>query len=269
MCWYQIGMSDIASTLSAEEIAELSALADGTLPAERRPAVEARVAASPELRALVERQRRAVAATSAAASEPVPTSLQAAVEERVRGARGRRGRAGRLVPRLAFGGAAAAVATVVLVLLLVGGSSGPTVADAARIALRPSTEPAPPPLDHSRAKLSERVDGVVFPDLGQSWGWRAVGLRHDSLDGRNTAIVTYASHGRRIWYGVVAGSALPRPSEAQTTVRRGVSYETLRVDGQATVTWQRLGHTCVLIGAASPRKLLTLASWRGRGTLRY
>jgi hypothetical protein len=143
------------------------------------------------------------------------------------------------------------------------------VADAARVALRPSTEPAPPRLDHSQAKLAAQIDGVVFPDLGRSWGWRAVGLRHDALDGRNTTIVTYASHGRRIWYAVVAGSALPRPSGAPTTVRRRVGYQTLRVDGQATVTWRRLGHTCVLIGAASPRKLLTLASWRAGGTLRY
>jgi anti-sigma factor RsiW len=269
MCWYPNGMSDIASKLSAEEMAELSALADGTLPAERRAAVEARVAASPELRELVNRQRRAVAATSAAASEPVPASLKTAVEERVRGARERGGRAGRLVPRLAFGGAAAAVAAVVLVLLLVGGSSGPTVADAARIALRPSTEPAPARLDDRGAKLAARVDGVVFPDLRHSWGWRAVGLRHDSLNGRNTKVVTYASRGQQIWYAVVGGSALPKPSGARTTVRRGVTYQTLRVDGRPAVTWRRLGHTCVLIGTASPRKLVTLASWRGGGTLRY
>jgi anti-sigma factor RsiW len=38
-------------------MAELSALADGTLPADRRAEVEARVAASPELQELVERQR--------------------------------------------------------------------------------------------------------------------------------------------------------------------------------------------------------------------
>jgi anti-sigma factor RsiW len=37
----------VASELSEQELAELCALADGTLPAERRAAVEARVAASP------------------------------------------------------------------------------------------------------------------------------------------------------------------------------------------------------------------------------
>jgi anti-sigma factor RsiW len=262
-------MGDIASTLSTEEMAELAALADGTLPAERRAAVEARVAASPELRALVERQRRAVVATGAAASEPVPPSLQTSVEERVRGAGKRRRRPVRLVPRLAFGGAAAAVAAVVLVVLLVSGSSGPTVADAARVALRPSTQPAPPRLDHSRSKLAAQVDGVVFPNLRPSWGWRAVGLRNDRLDGRKATVVAYGSGKRRVRYAVVSGSALPKPSGGQTTVRGGVGYQTLRLNGRPAVTWTRLGHTCVLIGGASRKELLNLASWRGGGSLRY
>jgi anti-sigma factor RsiW len=50
-------------------MAELSALADGTLPADRRAEVEARVAASPELQELVERQRQAVLAAQRLTSE--------------------------------------------------------------------------------------------------------------------------------------------------------------------------------------------------------
>jgi anti-sigma factor RsiW len=262
-------MSDITSRLSAEEMAELSALADGTLPAERRAVVEARVARSPELLEVVDRQRRAVAATALTRTEEVPASLAAGVEERVR-ARGRRRERPRwLRPRLAFAGAATAVAAVALTLLLVGGSSGPTVADAARVALRPATAPAPARLGRSHAELAARVDGVVFPDLARSWGWRAVGLRHDKVGGRDVTIVTYEKNGRRIWYAIVAGSALPRPSAARTTVHRGVGYRTLTVDGHPTVTWERLGHTCVLIGTASSDHLLNLAGWRGGGTLRY
>src|SRR5437870_2496574 len=130
-------MGDMASKLSAQEMAELSALADGTLPAERRAAVEARVAASPELREVVDRQRRAVAATRAVASEPAPASLRAAVEAQVREVDARRGRARRLVPRLALAGSVAAAAAVVLALVLSGSPAGPTVADAARLATRP------------------------------------------------------------------------------------------------------------------------------------
>jgi hypothetical protein len=47
-------MSDTVSQLSERELAEFAALADGTLPAERRAEVEARVAASPELQELLE-----------------------------------------------------------------------------------------------------------------------------------------------------------------------------------------------------------------------
>jgi hypothetical protein len=48
-----------------------------------------------------------------------------------------------------------------------------------------------------------------------------------------------------------------------------VLFQTLRVDGRLAVTWRRSGRTCVLIGAATRAELLTLANWRGEGTLRY
>jgi anti-sigma factor RsiW len=262
-------MGDLASKLSAEEMADLSALADGTLPAERRAAIEARVAGSPELRELVDRQRRAVAATRAMASEPAPASLRTAVEGRAQGPDTGRARAQRLVPGLALGGVAAAVAAIVLVLVLSGGPSGSTVADAARLAARPPTGPAPSRLDDSRAKLAARVDGVVFPDLARSYGWRPVGVRHDQVDGRDATIVYYGKGDRRIGYVIVAGSGLAPPSDAPATASRGVYYRTFDADGQAAVTWERLGHTCVLTGATSRSELLKLASWRGGGTLRY
>ena len=41
-------MTDPTATVGERELADLAALADGTLPAGRRAAVEARVAASPE-----------------------------------------------------------------------------------------------------------------------------------------------------------------------------------------------------------------------------
>jgi anti-sigma factor RsiW len=77
-------MDDVVTRLSEREMAELCALADGTLPAERRGEVEARVATSPELRELVERQRRAVVATQALAGESVSATLRETVESRRR-----------------------------------------------------------------------------------------------------------------------------------------------------------------------------------------
>jgi hypothetical protein len=262
-------MSNGAWKLSEREMAELCALADGTLPAGRRSAVEARVAASPELQELLERQRRAVTATRALASEPAPASLREAVEARRRARERRRIAAPRLVPRLLVAGAFVVVLVALLTVVLSGGPGGPTVAEAARLAERPPTGPAPPPSGANATKLALDVEGVVFPNLAPPFGWQAVGVRRDTLDGRNATVVFYSKGRRRIAYAIVAGSGLPRPSEAQGTTRGGVLFQTLQVDDGLVVTWRRAGHTCVLIGAASRAELLALANWRGDGTLSY
>jgi len=95
---------------SDAEIADLAALADGSLPPERRAALQARVDASPELAERLREQRRAVAlARSATRGIEAPAALRARVEAR------RRVRAVRISSRLALiGAAAAAVAVIVL-----------------------------------------------------------------------------------------------------------------------------------------------------------
>jgi hypothetical protein len=65
------------------EVSELAALADGTLDREHRAALEARVAASPELAERLAEQERAVAfARSAAAEVEAPPALRARIEAR-------------------------------------------------------------------------------------------------------------------------------------------------------------------------------------------
>ena len=98
-------------------MADVCALADGTLPADRRAEVEARVARSPELQELLERQRRAVLATQTLTKEEVPQSLRATVEARRRALGSRPARSRRLVPRFVLAGAAAAAAVVAAVVL--------------------------------------------------------------------------------------------------------------------------------------------------------
>lgn len=259
-------MGDLASRLTDEQMAELCALADGTLPADRRPVVEAWVATSPELQQLLDRQRRSLAATRVAASEPMPASLGATVQPKP--AERGRSRVRQLAPRLAFGGAAVAVVAVSLVIALGGGTAEPTVADAAGLAVRPPTGPAPARQVGSRTQLAADVEGVQFPDF-RRYGWRADGVRRDTIDGRDATVVYYRKDGRRIAYVIVSGSGLPPPSGAGGMVRRGVEYQSLRADGQPAVTWRRVGHTCVLTGSASPAELLTLASWQGGGGLAY
>jgi Anti-sigma-K factor rskA len=91
------------------EVAELAALADGSLEPERRAALEARVAASTELADRLAEQQRAVALTQSAAAEvDAPAGLRRRVEaQRVR----RTWTPARLVPVAA---AAAAVLAVVI-----------------------------------------------------------------------------------------------------------------------------------------------------------
>lgn len=254
-------MSDVAGRLSSDEIAELCALADGTLPAERRGEVEARVAASPELQAALERQRRAVRAAQALAEEEVPRSLQTAVGARTRAFGAGRRRFRGPVPRLAVAGAAAVAVAVVAAVLLTGGPGAPSVADAARLGTRPATQPAPPAAGEAGTKLAVAVEGVPFPNLERFAGWRAAGVRHGRIGDRDATVVVYRKDGRRLGYVIVAGAGLARPPAARTTVIRRVEYQTLRLSGRLAVTWRRGGRTCVLVGQATRRELLGLASW--------
>jgi hypothetical protein len=99
------------------EIAELAALADGTLAPERRAALEARVAASSELTDRLAEQQHAVALARSAANEvEAPAGLRAGIEaqRRVRRVRG---------PRPVLVGAAATAVLAVAVGLAVLRSS--------------------------------------------------------------------------------------------------------------------------------------------------
>jgi anti-sigma factor RsiW len=245
----------MAGQLSNEEMAELAALADGTLPAARRDAVEARVAASPELQELLERQRRSVLATEMLAAEEVPESLRAAVAARRR-------RPPRRVARLAVAAATAVAAAIVAAVVLSSGPGAPSVADAARLGTQAPTGPAPSPTGKAGTKLALAVDGVPFPNLRRFAGWNAVGERRERIHGRDTAVVVYRKDGRRLGYVIVAGAGLARPTVGTTTLIRGVEYQTLRLGGgRLAVTWRRSGRTCVLVGPASPHELLRIASW--------
>jgi Anti-sigma-K factor rskA, C-terminal len=103
-----------------QEQVELAALADGTLGAERRDELAARVAEVPELAKQLSEQERAVAlARSAEAAVEAPASLRARVEmqREMRRAPKRR--------RVVLAGAAAAVAALAVALsaTLIGSSS--------------------------------------------------------------------------------------------------------------------------------------------------
>jgi hypothetical protein len=258
-------LMETPSSHTERELADLAALADGSLDEARRAAVQARVDADPELRALLDEQQRAVGLVqSAVAQTRAPLSLRERVEadRRRLAPRARRRRRG-LLGALAVGVAALALA---LVLTLPGGTPGsPTVVQAAGLAELPPTTPGPKRSDGS-ALLNTAVDGVAYPYWGDSFAWETSGARRDRLDGRRAATVFYDKNGKRIGYTIVSGKPLPVPTGARTTVVNGVTLRTFVHDGRTVVTWLRAGHTCVLAGRNVPADaLLRLAAWKGGG----
>jgi anti-sigma factor RsiW len=254
--------------LSDDQLADLARLADGTLPAERRAEVEARVAASPQLSSIVERQRVALDALRGTADTGAPVRLRAQVDRR-RGA----GRAAVGNRRTVVGSAIAAAAAVALALILVLPGAfleDASVADVAALAEKPPTRAAPGGVPGASQLLRAEVDDVNFPNYAAKFGWKPVGARQDDPSDRGATTVYYEKGSRKIAYTIVSGDALDPPSDAPSTTRGGVEYRRFRDEGRTVVTWQRDGHTCVLSGkAVRPALLLTLADWRGKGAISF
>lgn len=246
----------------ARTLAEISALADGTLDPARADAVHELIASSPELGRRYTRERSAVEALHGLRSDRAPARVRIAVDAQRRPVPRRRS-------RLAYGGAlsAAAAALVALLLLLPGGSPGaPSVSQAASLALRGPVlaAPAQDPM-HPDSRLRRDVQEVYFPNWTGRFGWRAVGQRIDRVNGRSAVTVYYERLGRRIAYTIVASPALRRPG-ASTRWVNGARLQSYVVRGRLVVTWRRAGHTCILSGAGvSIRELSRLAAWQAPG----
>jgi hypothetical protein len=254
------------SPVRDDEPVELAALADGSLSPEQQAALEAGVAASPELAAQLDEQQRAVSLVrQATGSVAAPARLRARIEAQ-RQAR-RRSR-----PAFVLGTGLATAAALALVLLLVlpGGAGGPSIAAAAELATRAAAGPAPPPQTGEPKLLAREVGGVPFPNWHGKFAWRASGERADTVGGRRTATVFYEKQGRRLGYTIVDGAALKVPAGAASVTREGTVLHTFRADGRLVVTWQRGGRTCILVGPGVPRDvLLKLAAWKGKGAVPF
>ncbi|HEY2159849.1 MAG TPA: hypothetical protein VGH24_00950 [Solirubrobacteraceae bacterium] len=249
---------------SPEVLADLSALADGTLDPAREAALREQLARSPELSERLEREQRAVAALATVRADRAPERLRARIDAQ------RRQRSRGPLPRLgmAWGTAAvAAVAVAALALVLVlpaGTPGGPSVSQAASLALKGSAMAAPLPGGAvPGATLNRDVQDVYFPNWSRDFGWWARGQRVDRINGRAAVTVYYASRGgKRIAYTIVAAPALKLP-HANTQLIRGTEVQTFAMGERTVVTWRRAGHTCVLSGVGvSPAELARLAAWK-------
>ena len=244
---------------------DLARLADGTLPADRARALEARVAESPELRAMLDEQRVALEAVRAL-GDPAPAALRHRIENaRRRPAPAARARRFGLAGAFAAGLAALVVA---LVAILPSGAGGPTLSEAAALSAKPSVAAAP--RHEFDGALSLKIDGVPYPYWEDGLGWQATGMRVDTISGRRATTVFYEKGGERVGYTIISGKPVSVPSAGNVTVRHGLPFRTLGVGGRTVVTWERKDHSCVLSGVGVSRaELLRLASWHDAGALPY
>lgn len=259
------------------QYAELAALADGSLSGERAAALRARVDASPELTALLAEQQRAIGLLRGVGSEAgASAALRARVERGEPGAaapvaEGADRRRRRLAPAHLGGALGAAVALgLALFLVLAGGNSQLTVSEVVAAGARGPLAGPPAPTAAEPKLLDVSVEDVPFPNYVAKFGWRALGVRHDELDGHAVTTVFYERTGHRIAYSIVAGDALKAPPDGVPAVVEGTRLLALARGGRQAVTWTRGAHTCVLSGSDVPRAtLLALGGWKGKGAIPF
>jgi hypothetical protein len=247
---------------------DLAAFADGTLPAGRRGQVEQALSDSPRLRATVSAQRQALKAIEAAAAERAPSSLRARVALAQPPAR-RAGRS-RFAAVLGTAVVGAGAAAVVAVVVVVGGTAGPTVAQAAVLTSRPPQVSVPEPKLDQGTLPGVRAVGLTYPYWEDHFGYRARGVRHDSLDGRQVTTAFYARGASRVAYEIVSGSPLRQGGGWWQTELQGVQLWTTNTPSGLVVSWVRDGHTCILIGSHTQAATLqNLAAWHEGGRIPY
>ena len=219
--------------------AELAKLADGSLPADREAQLRAQIGDSPSLADALAEQERAVALLRMV-DEPAPASLRARVDALTESGGRRRRRTWRV---LALPAATALAVVIAAVVILVGGSSAPALPQATHLALSAATLPAPS-VDPSNPNLLRiSSDGIPF----YNWrGWRPVGARVDTVDGRRVVTVFYKEpDGTRVGYAIAERPPLEHADDSEGYA---VSYSLGHQGSARLVTWVQNGRTCVIAG---------------------
>jgi hypothetical protein len=248
---------------------DLAAFADGSLPAAKRHQVEEALSASPELRSAVAAQQQVLGAIDAAARERAPSSLRARV--RLVQPPPRRHRAARLGVVGVTSALAACAAAVVAVVLAVGsGTVAPTVAQAAVLTGQAPQAAVNEPATGHETLPGVRASGLTYPYWEDRFHYKATGVRYDGIGGRRITTVFYRHGPSRVAYEIVSGQPLRVGGKASSSQRQGVQLRAMHTHRGLLVTWQRDGHTCILIGAHTGLPaLLSLAAWHQGGRVPY
>lgn len=224
--------------------AELARLADGSLPADREAQLRSQVDESSALADALAEQERALALLRMV-DEPAPASLRARVDALTHGPPAGGSRRRRRTWRVLALPAATALAVIIAaVVILAGGSStAPGLTQTTHLALSAATLPAPAIDASNPTRLRLSADGIPF----FNWrGWRPVGARVDTVDGRRVVTVFYQEpDGTRVGYAI----AQPPPLEhADRSDGYAVSYTLGHQGSVRLVTWVENGSTCVIAG---------------------
>lgn len=242
--------------------ADISALADGSIPRDRRRQTEQQIEASDELRRLFELERAAVEVLRQARErDRAPMSLRQRIAHELTA----RSNPVRRAPRMLAGGLAGAMSVVgaAAVLLLAGGTAaGPSVAQAAGLATRGVAGPGPPVNPGNPRALLQSVGKVDFPNWSYMPGWSTAGQRVDRLGDHLAVTVYYSFQGRDVAYTIVSVPALSQP-HGQVVTAGGLRLHIFSLAGRRIVTWRRDGRTCVLSSRdVAAQRLESLAGWK-------
>lgn len=210
-----------------------------------------------------ERQRR-VARALRDGGPMAPPALRARIEAQVASLPERRRAAPR---RMALVGVLAAAFATVGIVLAASGGGDLTIEEAADVAIRDVTSPAPRPEPAQPHLLTARFEGVDYPNWEPAFGWKAVGQRSDHVGGRDAHTVFYEHQGHHVGYTVVSGPPLDPPRDATRMSRRGLTVHLYRDgDGRDVAVFERRGRTCIVSGhVISSSTLVKLAAWNGGG----
>ena len=166
---------------------------------------------------------------------------------------------------------AGAAAVVAVVVLVGGGTAEPTVAQAAVLTSRAPQLGVAEPVADRQTLPGVRAAGLTYPYWEDHFGYKAHGVRRDSLDGRQVTTVFYGRGASQVAYEIVSGPPLRQGGPVATTATlQGVRLWSMPTPAGQAVSWMRDGHTCILISSHTDlTALLHLAAWHQGGRVPY